>query len=485
MPKYQVLLWCLNAMWVLFAFAYGACLGSLTNVIVYRWPRDESIVRPPSRCPKCGTKLSWRDNIPVLGWILLKGKCRYCKTRISPEYPIVEAAVGLLFVVFYLIWYAMPAGTTVLGVPIYTMTPRWAMFNDPYHSWPEFVVLLALVASLFAMTLVDAKTFTIPIKLTWAPAIVAIAVYPAHAAWSSVAGHTALRATPGWRWVIPTPELERWDLIGLSAGGLLGLGIGLLLVKTGLIGQSFADFAEWEEKANAQAEAKKSAGIEPALDSGSAAAPGGPGTDPAPSPAPVQSPPTAGSPAPEASAVPGTSDPELWMDYPHARREMVRELAFLAPCVLLMITGWYLGGHLAGMSVDHISGLHRAQVLAPLWLTVLSGVILGYLIGGGVVWFVRIAGSIAFGREAMGMGDVHLMAGVGACLGWIDATLGFFGAAFVGLGWAILGRVAGGKFKRMLPYGPFLAVSTVLIVLGKPLVEVLISRLVGHHVRLP
>src|ERR1043165_4861282 len=90
----QALVWGLKAIWLLFIFAYGACLGSLTNVVVYRLPRGESIVRPPSKCPKCGTKLSWKDNIPVLGWLALRGKCRYCKNPISPEYPIVEAAVG-------------------------------------------------------------------------------------------------------------------------------------------------------------------------------------------------------------------------------------------------------------------------------------------------------------------------------------------------------------------------------------------------------
>ena len=94
MPKYELLLWLLKAIWVLFVFAYGACLGSLTNVIVYRMPRGLSIVSPPSRCPKCDTRLSWRDNIPVFGWLLLRGKCRYCKNPISVEYPVVEAAMG-------------------------------------------------------------------------------------------------------------------------------------------------------------------------------------------------------------------------------------------------------------------------------------------------------------------------------------------------------------------------------------------------------
>jgi leader peptidase (prepilin peptidase)/N-methyltransferase len=125
--------------------------------------------------------------------------------------------------------------------------------------------------------------------------------------------------------------------------------------------------------------------------------------------------------------------------------------------------------------------------MAPLWLRVLAGVLLGYLIGGGVVWAVRIFGSLAFGKEAMGLGDVHLMAAVGACLGWIDATLAFFLAAFVGVAWAILARIVagvGGRFVRTLPYGPFLAVATMLVLLTKPLLEILLTELTNAPERI-
>jgi len=71
----------------------------------------------------------------------------------------------------------------------------------------------------------------------------------------------------------------------------------------------------------------------------------------------------------------------------------------------------------------------------------------------------------------MGLGDVHLMAAVGACLGWVDSVLAFFGAAFVGLAWWVVGLVLGGKVRRAMPYGPYLAVSTVLVVAMRPLIE--------------
>lgn len=75
----------------------GASLGSFINVVVYRLPEGLSLLKPPSRCPRCYTRLKAKDNIPVLGWAFLKGKCRYCATPISVRYPLVELITALLF----------------------------------------------------------------------------------------------------------------------------------------------------------------------------------------------------------------------------------------------------------------------------------------------------------------------------------------------------------------------------------------------------
>jgi len=80
------------------AFVLGACVGSFLNVCIYRLPEDESVVRPASRCPRCGTPIAWRDNLPVLSWLLLGARCRTCATPISARYPLVEAATGGLAV---------------------------------------------------------------------------------------------------------------------------------------------------------------------------------------------------------------------------------------------------------------------------------------------------------------------------------------------------------------------------------------------------
>jgi leader peptidase (prepilin peptidase)/N-methyltransferase len=78
-----------------FAGLLGLTFGSFLNVCVSRWPEDESVVSPGSHCPRCGHGLSWWENIPLLSWLLLRGRCRSCQERISLRYPVVEAAVGV------------------------------------------------------------------------------------------------------------------------------------------------------------------------------------------------------------------------------------------------------------------------------------------------------------------------------------------------------------------------------------------------------
>src|SRR5262245_47595262 len=80
-----------------FAGVVGAVIGSFLNVVIHRVPREESIVFPNSRCPSCGAAIAFYDNIPVLTFVVLGGKCRGCRTKISPRYPAVELLTGLIF----------------------------------------------------------------------------------------------------------------------------------------------------------------------------------------------------------------------------------------------------------------------------------------------------------------------------------------------------------------------------------------------------
>ncbi len=88
--------------WIAFgAFLLGLLVGSFLNVCIYRLPKDESVVRPRSRCPRCGQTIRWHDNIPLLSFLLLGGRCRHCGAAISFLYPAVELLTGLLFAILF------------------------------------------------------------------------------------------------------------------------------------------------------------------------------------------------------------------------------------------------------------------------------------------------------------------------------------------------------------------------------------------------
>jgi leader peptidase (prepilin peptidase) / N-methyltransferase len=127
--------------WLVFAGIVGACVGSFLNVVAWRLPRGESLSHPPSRCPGCGKGIRWFDNVPVLAWIFLRGRCRACRTRISPRYPLVEAATAALF-----LWVA------------------WR------HPLPEhaatFAATAALLSALLVVSLIDWDTRLVPRSIT-------------------------------------------------------------------------------------------------------------------------------------------------------------------------------------------------------------------------------------------------------------------------------------------------------------------------------
>ncbi|MDP2923700.1 MAG: prepilin peptidase [Candidatus Omnitrophota bacterium] len=86
----------------IFVFIFGSITGSFLNVCIYRLPKDKSIIKPRSFCPECQTQIKWYDNIPILSFLFLKGKCRKCSGKISLRYPIVEFITAILFLVLYI-----------------------------------------------------------------------------------------------------------------------------------------------------------------------------------------------------------------------------------------------------------------------------------------------------------------------------------------------------------------------------------------------
>ena len=128
---------------VVYATLLGAVVGSFLNVCVHRWPRDESVVKPRSRCPQCGSPIAWYDNIPILGWLILRGKCRNCGNPISARYPLVELAVAL-------IW-----GGAMLAF-------AWGDVTLTPHAIGEALRVAIFVTILLGIALTDAEHYIIP-----------------------------------------------------------------------------------------------------------------------------------------------------------------------------------------------------------------------------------------------------------------------------------------------------------------------------------
>lgn len=141
----------MDAMVAVSAGLYGLCLGSFLNVVVWRLPRGESLVSPGSHCPRCGRPIAWFDNIPVVSFLALRGRCRHCHKKISARYPLVEATTAALCVL--MVW-------------------RWLA-----DGW--WAVIAALSAAfLFAITLIDWETFLIPDPLSLGLLILGLASAP-------------------------------------------------------------------------------------------------------------------------------------------------------------------------------------------------------------------------------------------------------------------------------------------------------------------
>jgi leader peptidase (prepilin peptidase)/N-methyltransferase len=361
------------AMQAAFFFALGASVGSFVNVVAGRWPAGQDFVAPPSRCETCGRTLAWWENVPIVSWIALRGRCRTCGVSIGPHHLFVELGAALLF------------GATVLllfGGP-HTSSPaadaQWWTRLGAWGASPALVAVLCLWGCLLAASLIDAKTGYIPLGVTTlalAVALVAMTVQGAITRAGVESGWPAGLVTPAWR--------------GAGLGGGVGTAVAATLLAKGWLPRSFASF-----------------------------------------------------------------DPIAEVPASAARREVLKEFAFLAPPAV-------------GAALGAIALGERAM---PPTLAALSTALLGMLVAAGAIWLTRIFGTLAFGREAMGLGDVHLMAAAGAVIGWRDGLLVYLAAPFIALAWvAVSGGLARmrGRAARELPYGPHLAMACVVVFLGRP-----------------
>jgi len=128
----------IQIVWAAYFFGVGACVGSFLNVVIHRLPKKESLIRPGSRCPSCGSPIRWYHNIPIVGYLALGGKCADCGEKFSLRYPAVETLTGLIFVACF----------ARFGVTV------------------EAAVYMALSSALVAVVFIDIDHFIIPDAIT-------------------------------------------------------------------------------------------------------------------------------------------------------------------------------------------------------------------------------------------------------------------------------------------------------------------------------
>ena len=181
-----------------FSFWLGACIASFLNVVIWRAPRGESIVSPPSHCPKCNSPIKWYQNIPILSWLALRGKCANCKAPISPRYIFVEALGGCLFLAAFL-WLWLPTA------------PLWFAVT-------HVVVMWIWIALMIAGAFIDFDHQLLPDFTTVGGMVLGVAESLVATSFNFVYGDGAQAST----WLKFTPLF--WSLGGLVFGfGLLWL----------------------------------------------------------------------------------------------------------------------------------------------------------------------------------------------------------------------------------------------------------------------
>lgn len=126
-----------EVLWALWLFVVGSCVGSFLNVCIYRLPAGLSIIWPPSHCPKCLKRIAWHDNLPILSYFLLRGRCRHCGQPYSAQYAVVEALTGLLLAGFYLAYFI------------------WDVRGPEVARWDVYAVHMALVCALLVSSAID------------------------------------------------------------------------------------------------------------------------------------------------------------------------------------------------------------------------------------------------------------------------------------------------------------------------------------------
>jgi prepilin signal peptidase PulO-like enzyme (type II secretory pathway) len=478
--------------WLAFLFMFGLCLGSFLNVIIYRLPRDMSLGDPKwSFCPSCNSRIFWYDNLPVLSYLLLRGRCRVCKNKISVRYPLLEMTAGL--VVLFLLDAFLIAHTHV-GVIVDYPGMTWQLGED----WPILLAHIILMMALLAMSAIDLEHYWVDIRFT---TMATVAGFCLHALW------TPQRSS---QW--PRPST------GLSAGSVVGV---VTLMVTFFLVRRFLQPAAISPSPNSPADANGhesdeeggKSKTESAIEPGAALASEFTADEPQMPSESAQSPGmrqiigVLGLMAVASSILilatgalfegaglsmslsytarwlpglvflffliqmggsePRESDDEIIhsieSEKSTARRTVLFELLILLPVIGLGGVTWYYGETCAHTSVMFENILKWSPTVDWMPLRGIGTAASGFLLGGAIGWFVRIVATLLLGREAFGSGDIHMMAAAGCVCGWPTVLVGFVLCSVLAVaGWLMMLPI---KRTRAIPLGPWLSIAFLIVVL--------------------
>ena len=347
----------------LIASVFGLIVGSFLNVVIYRVPQGESIAFPASHCGSCGKAVKPYDNIPLLSYAILRGRCRFCKETYSWRYPAVELLVGLLF---------------------------FAVVYQNGLTWLS-IARVIFVAIIVALTFIDAEHFLLPDVITYPALLFAIVSTMAISfwmAWNDLPWIT-IRS-----WLPPSiagSHFPYW--FGLVA---IALAVPTLWLVDRIENVLFGKYFEFTEEEETEADRKLN---------------------------------------------------EKWEKQ---RRQVIFFILILG--VIAQIVWWFAAW----------KRIQPATIVAS--YTLLQSIV-GAIIGGGVVWVLRAAFFYLRGIEGMGLGDIKLMAVIGAFLGWDVALLVIFFGTLLG---SIVGGIAALRSKEgmklRLPFGLPLGISAILAI---------------------
>jgi prepilin signal peptidase PulO-like enzyme (type II secretory pathway) len=512
--------------WLSFLTAIGLCVGSFLNVVIYRLPRGQSLREPVwSWCPTCHHRIRWYDNLPIISFMRLRGRCRDCAHPISTRYLVVEVAMALVVLVL-LDAFMIARVRGGLGVHLFGLT------DVLVYDGPLLLAHVILFACLLSMSAIDLEHYWVDIRFT---NLAALAGFGLHAFWTPQHSVDPVRES-AIAWFRPGDAVAAACLAAL---------VGLLVAWLWEMSRPLVDPEDYEMEEGPLGESSELVAAEGATAETMGTA-------------------TAGAAAHRASGPefgladltethPAGSEPETAEGEPAADRKPVRFLGWLAvlvlvalfvtlaqaegtrnPAALAEVDPWLphwvraivpmaflllliLQQSSVQRSADHeiieaieeervtarqMAGYEFLLLLPALGLAVLAWWAVrahpdlaqrvanvlhwqlkvgflpamrewqpvyglataasGYVVAGLLGWSVRIIFTVVFGKEAFGTGDIHLMAAAGAVAGWPVVLLGFVLTCVL----AMLGWMISLPFKRTraIPLGPWLSLSFLAVV---------------------